>query len=163
MTNPLSLIKEDNTQEKKPWYKDGLRFNCTGCGQCCTGAPGYVWVSDDEIAAIAKHLKLSTDKFSRQYIRFVKGRYSLIEDFRTFDCIFLKDKKCQIYQVRPKQCRTYPWWPDHLQSEEAWLEESKWCEGINCQAPVVPLTTIEEQLAIQTNNHEMGQENDESN
>src|SRR5947209_3528876 len=35
------------------WYKDGLRFTCTRCGHCCTGEPGFVWVDDDDLAAIA--------------------------------------------------------------------------------------------------------------
>ena len=38
----------------KPWYADGLRFACTQCGNCCTGEPGFVWVNDAEIAAIAE-------------------------------------------------------------------------------------------------------------
>ena len=38
-----------------PWYRDGLAFTCTRCGACCTGAPGYVWVDADEIAALAEH------------------------------------------------------------------------------------------------------------
>ena len=28
------------------WYHLGLRFQCTGCGDCCTGAPGYVWINN---------------------------------------------------------------------------------------------------------------------
>src|ERR1700687_5119786 len=36
------------------WYKDGLRFTCTKCGHCCTGDPGFVWVSDADLTAIAE-------------------------------------------------------------------------------------------------------------
>ena len=35
------------------WYADGLNFTCTRCGNCCTGEPGFVWVTDDEIAELA--------------------------------------------------------------------------------------------------------------
>ena len=35
------------------WYKDGLQFTCSQCGDCCTGAPGFVWVNGDEIRALA--------------------------------------------------------------------------------------------------------------
>ncbi len=41
---------------QQPWYQDGLKFRCTGCGDCCTGAPGYVWVNKEEIAALAVYL-----------------------------------------------------------------------------------------------------------
>lgn len=46
-------------------------------------------------------------------------------------CIFLKDSKlCSIYQVRPVQCSTYPWWPELL-TDAAWEDEATRCEGIN--------------------------------
>ena len=126
------------------WYKKGLRFQCTGCGQCCTGAPGYVWLSAQEIDDIAQHLKISKEEFMRRYTRSVFGRYSLIEDKTTFDCVFLKEKKCQIYPVRPKQCRTFPWWHENLTSAASWKETSSRCEGIDHpDAPVVPFEEIE--------------------
>lgn len=139
----LKLINEE------PWYKEGLRFECTGCGQCCTGAPGYIWVSEEEIEVIASHLKLSIEEFSNHFLRYVKGRYSLLEHPKNFDCVFLKDKKCQIYSVRPTQCRTYPWWPQILKSEKEWRDAARYCEGIQFEAPVVPVEKIEEQLQIQ--------------
>lgn len=136
-------------QEDQPWYANGLRFECTGCGQCCTGAPGYIWVNQEEIQQIADFLKLSIEEFSRRYLRHVKGRLSLLEMPKTYDCVFLKDKKCQIYPVRPTQCRTYPWWPQNLKSEKEWKEAARYCEGIRPDAPLVPLETIEEQRVIQ--------------
>lgn len=135
--------------QAKPWYNEGLRFECTGCGQCCTGAPGYIWLNHDEILAIAKHLNLDLQTFGDRYLRKVKGRFSLREDPVNFDCIFLKDKKCSIYQERPTQCRTYPWWPTLLKSKKDWQEAALTCEGISFEAPIVPLETIKEQLNLQ--------------
>lgn len=132
-----------------PWYAEGLSFECTGCGQCCTGSPGYIWVDAQEIEQIAAYLKLTVADFSRRYLRRVKGCFSLLEMPRTYDCVFLKDKKCQIYSVRPTQCRTFPWWPRHLKSEKEWKEAARYCEGINPEAPLVPFETIEEQRKIQ--------------
>lgn len=138
-------------QDHSPWYAQGLNFKCTGCGQCCTGSPGYIWVNEEEIQHIARYLNLRIDEFSRRYLRRVKGRLSLLELPKSYDCIFLKDKKCQIYPVRPTQCRTYPWWPQHLTSEKEWREAASCCEGIQPEAPLVPLATIEEQRTIQEN------------
>ncbi len=42
-----------DTDSPAPWYQDGLAFTCTQCGKCCTGDPGFVWVTDEEIAALA--------------------------------------------------------------------------------------------------------------
>ena len=130
-----------------PWYKDGLRFKCTECGKCCTGSPGYVWVSEEEMCAMAAVLKISVDQFKRKYTRQKFNRYALIEkksltNAGDFDCIFLKDKKCQIYQARPSQCRTFPWWQENLNSEESWKLAKNECEGINDDAPVVPYEQI---------------------
>jgi uncharacterized protein len=140
----LKVIKEE-----APWYAQGLNFACTGCGQCCTGAPGAIWVSTEEIEQIAAHLELSIQDFSHRYLRRIKGRLSLIEMPKTYDCVFLKDKKCEIYTIRPTQCRTFPWWPHLLKSTKEWKEAASFCEGIQPQAPLVPLETIQDQLTIQ--------------
>lgn len=143
-SSKLSVI-----QNSTPWYAEGLHFECTGCGQCCTGSPGYIWVDEEEIEQIADHLNLSVQEFAKRYLRRVKGHFSLLELPHTFDCIFLKDKKCQIYSVRPTQCRTFPWWPRNLKSAQDWQEAARCCEGINSAAPVIPLETIEQQRLLQ--------------
>lgn len=145
MKHSLKIINE----QEKPWYADGLHFKCTECGQCCTGAPGYIWVNDQEIKNIAEHLNLSTEEFAKRYLRQVKGRLSLLEHPANYDCVFLKGNKCQIYSVRPTQCRTFPWWPRNLKSEKAWKEAAQSCEGINPEAPLVPFDVIEQQRKIQ--------------
>lgn len=130
-----------------PWYKEGLRFKCTGCGECCTGAPGYVWVSPQEIEALAKSLSISPEEFIQKYTRRIGNRLSLIEDSRTYDCVFLKGKRCTVYETRPKQCRTFPWWPEHLKTKEHWKEAAHRCEGIDHpDAPLISLSEIKKQL-----------------
>lgn len=62
-----------------PWYQKGLRFKCTECGQCCTGAPGYVWVTEEEMSKMADFLKITKDLFKRKYTRQRDNRYALIE------------------------------------------------------------------------------------
>jgi len=55
------------TQDQEAWYADGLRFNCTQCGNCCTGGPGFVWISVEEVVRLAAHLKMSPDEVVEQY------------------------------------------------------------------------------------------------
>ncbi len=125
MSNSLPVIDDSK------WYSKGLSFRCTGCGKCCTGSPGYTWVSLEEIAEIADFLKLTIDQFAARFLRKIGERYSLKERPVSYDCIFLKEKQCSIYPVRPKQCRTFPWWVENLKSQEAWQEAARHCEGIN--------------------------------
>lgn len=148
-SNPLKIIQEDSIVHEQTWYTQGLSFKCTGCGQCCTGAPGYVWISEQEAFAMADYLNLSIQKFMEKYVRIVDSKMALVEDPRNYDCVFLKDKKCQIYQERPLQCRTFPWWQQNLRSKEDWEKAATFCEGINKDAPVVSFKQIEEQLIQQ--------------
>lgn len=136
-----------NPPPEEPWWKDGLNFACTGCGKCCTGFSGFVWVNEEEITKIAAFLKISVSEFTKKYLRKKEGRWSLVEKRPSYDCIFLKDKKyCQIYEVRPLQCQTYPWWPMNLQSKESWENTKQFCEGIQEDAPKVPKEIIEKAL-----------------
>ncbi len=126
-----------------PWYKEGLHFGCTQCGKCCTGSPGYVWVNKKEIEEMAEFLKITPEQFVRLYTRKVDNHLALLEDQKTYDCVFLKEGKvCTLYGARPQQCRTFPWWSENLKSKESWEEESLRCEGIN--HPDAPLVSFEE-------------------
>lgn len=131
----------------KPWYHKGLPFKCTGCGKCCTGAPGYVWTHEEEIKQMAEYLHLSAEQFVQKYVRKVGSKLSLLEHSKTYDCVFLKGKECTIYPVRPKQCKTFPWWKENIESKESWNEAGKACEGINHpEAPLISIEEIEKEL-----------------
>jgi len=139
--------KDDSPTSPLPWYKEGLRFECTQCGKCCTGSPGYVWVTEAEISAMAGFLNISTAEFKKKYVRLCNNRFALVErKSQGYDCVFLKDNKCLVYGARPTQCRTFPWWKENLNSEESWKLAARECEGINENAPVVPLSHIEKSL-----------------
>ena len=110
--------------DRSVWYAQGLRFACTQCGNCCSGAPGYVWVTLEDMEKIARELKLEFDEFTRKFVRRIGHRYSLVEK-PDYDCIFLtRDGRgktgCGIYRVRPMQCRTWPFWTETLKSPAAW-------------------------------------------
>ncbi|NGX33920.1 MAG: hypothetical protein K1060chlam1_00263 [Candidatus Anoxychlamydiales bacterium] len=114
------------------WYKEGLYFKCLkNCANCCSGAPGYVWLEDIDIEKVSKFLKISKKDFLKKYTRSIKEKISLIENFKNYDCCFLKDKKCQIYDVRPGQCKTFPFWKSILKSPNSWEGEKNHCPGID--------------------------------
>ncbi len=114
------------------WIEEkGLSFKCTGCGACCTGSPGYVWLEESDIVRMMEFLKLDRDSFLKNYCRSVGNRISLIEDSKTYDCVFLKNNKCSLYNARPKQCRVYPFWDEVIKSKKDWDREVFYCEGIN--------------------------------
>lgn len=114
------------------WYAEGLRFRCTGCGDCCTGAPGFVWVNQAEIDALARRLEITPAEFEEQYVRLIGIRRSLVEE-DNYDCVFFdsKTRRCQVYEDRPRQCRTWPFWKSNLKSASAWEETAQSCPGCN--------------------------------
>ena len=112
------------------WYQEGLRFSCTMCGNCCTGQPGYIWVSHEEEEAIAGHLSLPLEKFRKRYTRLVGTMLSLLEKPNR-DCIFLTDdRRCSIHAVKPRQCLTYPFWGRNVETKEKWEKTAGTCPGI---------------------------------
>lgn len=116
-------------ERDSPWFRDGLSFECTRCGACCTGAPGYVWVNGEEIARLAEFRGESVERFSKQFVRRVNGRFSLIEK-PGGDCIFWdKQAGCTVYAARPVQCQTWPFWPENIESRESWQAVTKRCPG----------------------------------
>lgn len=115
-----------------PWYHEGLRFTCTQCGDCCTGSPGFVWVSPEEIRRIAEYKGLSLGEMQIHHLRYVGAKVSLRE-FPNGDCTFLDaQRKCTVYPVRPDQCQTWPFWNSNLVDEAAWKETQAACPGAGC-------------------------------
>ena len=114
----------------EPWYHEGLQFKCTQCGNCCTGAPGVVWVDEEEVQAIADHLDKGIGEVRLHYTRIVRGRTSLTE-FANGDCTFFDHEKrgCKIYPVRPKQCRTWPFWNSNIKTTKDWEDVKADCPG----------------------------------
>jgi Fe-S-cluster containining protein len=132
----------------EPWYKDGLKFKCTGCGDCCTGAPGYVWVNQAEIDALAERLEMDPAKFEKKYVRQIGVRRSLNE-YKNGDCVFFdnESRKCTVYEQRPRQCRTWPFWNSNLKSPEAWAETCESCPGSG-KGKLYQLEHIQQQAAV---------------
>ena len=116
------------------FYEQGLHFKCTGCGSCCGGAPGFVYLSEEDIINISEYLRIDKISFIKKYTIIVRifgeKRLSLREK-SNYDCIFLKDESCLIYQIRPYQCSSYPFWKKNVESEKSWHNVTRECKGVN--------------------------------
>jgi Fe-S-cluster containining protein len=122
--------QKSSADAEQPWYADGLRFKCTACGDCCTGAPGYVWVNQAEIDGMAVRLGMSAEEFEAEHVRRIGIRRSLVE-YENGDCVFFdnRTRKCRVYEHRPRQCRTWPFWKSNLRTPELWEETCQVCPG----------------------------------
>ncbi|MDX2116069.1 MAG: YkgJ family cysteine cluster protein [Planctomycetota bacterium] len=138
-----------------PWYAEGLRFECTMCGACCSGPPGYVLFTEDEARAMAGKLGVSVEEFVARFTREMdvpldgRRRRSLreVETEHGLDCVFLDRSSvagkavCVLHEVRPMQCRTFPFWPEHVRTPATWRELGRVCEGVD-RGPVHGLAQI---------------------
>ncbi len=89
---------------------------CDSCeGNCCIGESGNIWINNNEIEKLAKYLNVSIEEVKLKYIEKRAYKYSIKEIQLAKDnyaCVFfdLEKKGCSIYEVRPIQCRTFPFW-----------------------------------------------------
>jgi Fe-S-cluster containining protein len=117
--------------------KDGFNFlfdetACSRCdAQCCSGESGNIFFTKDEMVKIAQLLNISTSQFLSDYCRKDGYRYSIkeIKSGGQYRCIFLTDNMCEIYGVRPQQCRTFPFW-SYFKQDENFEELQKECIGV---------------------------------
>jgi uncharacterized protein len=114
-------------KDRKYFFDNGIRFECSQCGKCCNGAPGIIIILDNEIELIADFLEIDRQVFIERCLYPYLDNFSIRED-ETGRCIFFENG-CSIYPVRPLQCRTFPFWFTNLRSEEAWSEVLKTCPG----------------------------------
>lgn len=106
-------------------------------------------MTEEEIQRLAQALSMELEAFGKRYLRRYHDGYALV-DGPDGACIFLTPaNQCRVYEVRPLQCRTYPWWPEYLTSLAHWEAQQRICPGIGT-GPRIPYSVIQTQLALAT-------------
>lgn len=105
-----------------------FKFGCTQCGKCCK-QPGFVLFDSDEQAKAAEFLNQTVDVFREAFLVELEEGWA-IEVEAGEACPFLLDDACTIQPAKPKQCRTYPFWPEISRDWKTWLFEAAHCPGI---------------------------------
>lgn len=127
------------------FYAEGLRFACTRCSRCCRHTPGYVFLSSRDLDALGSALSLPRGEIIARYCREVAfgiaQRISLKEK-PNLDCVFWDEGGCSVYEARPLQCRSFPFWNSALSSRAEWEQTTAQCPGIG-QGPLRSRAEIE--------------------
>jgi hypothetical protein len=108
-----------------------------------------VWVNKQEIQQLAAWVgQADAQAFEDQYVRRIGIRKSLRE-FPNGDCVFFdaQSRRCSVYEVRPRQCRTWPFWDSNLRTETAWQRTCRICPGSG-QGQLHAIETIEAQRQV---------------
>jgi Fe-S-cluster containining protein len=111
---------------------DNSDFDCQKCSNCCRHEPGAVFLTEEDVSNILVNLMIPLNDFLKKYCRglFRNGKNVVaLKEKLNFDCI-LWDNGCTIYNARPLQCKTFPFWPILVESKENWENEKYRCQGI---------------------------------
>lgn len=130
---------------RPPWYEGGLRFECQpDCGRCCSRHDdyAYVYLEGDDLPRLAKHLGLSGAEFRKAWTRRDDG-YTVLA-IEGDACPFLDGARCTVYDARPVQCRTFPFWRENLRTRDRWESLVEFCPGVG-RGDFVPLESIRAQ------------------
>jgi Fe-S-cluster containining protein len=133
-----------------PFYTCGLKFSCKRCSACCRYDSGTVWLSEKDIEKLTARTQLQKTSFIKTYCRWVadgNGNEILsLKEKSNNDCIFW-DGGCTVYDQRPLQCITFPFWKDIVSSAGAWEIAASGCPGMNT-GKVHPAEEIEKYVAM---------------
>ena len=116
------------------FYAAGLKFSCKRCSSCCRYESGYVYLSEKDLEKLMSALKMDRKEFITAYCRWVNGWdgdevLSLKEKINK-DCI-LWENGCAVYEARPLQCVTYPFWENIIATSRSWETAALACPGMN--------------------------------
>jgi len=90
-----------------------------------------VWLNKQEIESIAAVIgEPDVEAFEQMYVRKIGIRKSLRE-YPNGDCVFFdsQSRACTIYEARPRQCRTWPFWDSNLRTSDDWKRTCEDCPG----------------------------------
>jgi uncharacterized protein len=133
-----------------PWWKNGIRFECQMSGRCCVsrGEYGHVYLTRADRRRLATHFGLTVREFVKAYCRRSAGIVELVDPPGATCCRFFADGRCDVYDARPTQCRTWPFWPEVMRPRAWAAEVAAYCPGVG-KGPVVPVEEIRAALDVQ--------------
>jgi len=117
-----------------PFYDSGLKFSCKRCSACCRYDAGFVFLSEKDLEKLIHALKMDRNGFLEVYCRWVMDRDGKevlsLKEKSNKDCI-LWDEGCKVYDSRPLQCVSFPFWEAIVSSLQAWEMAASGCPGMN--------------------------------
>lgn len=114
-----------------------IRFTCQrGCINCCDQS-GFVYLTEADVTRAAQFVGMTQRSFEARYLYRTKNlrRFRKPKDRQ---CPFLEESGCSIHPAKPTQCRTFPFWPELVESRREWSRVAKYCPGIG-KGPLIQI------------------------
>lgn len=116
-----------------------LRFECQrGCVNCCDQS-GYVYLTEDDLTRAAKFTGMPRRAFEKKFVYRTRHQMRFRKP-RDKQCPFLVEGGCGIHPAKPTQCRTFPFWPELVESRAEWKRTARFCPGIG-KGPLIQIGT----------------------
>ena len=111
------------------WEKAPVHFECDpDCFKCCV-KPGVVYMNRKDVRDAAKYLKLSQNRFKSEFLNKEHDMWYInVEEDNP--CPFLTFDGCSIHEVKPVQCKTYPFWRENMETLRHWELAAGFCPGV---------------------------------
>lgn len=115
-----------------------VKFKCQpDCGKCCIsrGQYGFVFLTEMDMKNLEAYLGIPrSDWATASDFLFTRRSNGIPERAWYFtggekQCRFLQGTKCSVYEARPVQCRTFPFWPENM-NPRVWDTLKEFCPGI---------------------------------
>ncbi len=138
------MFEKDKSSDKIVENLKNIDFSCQRCSNCCRKEPGAVFLTENDVHKLAKNLNMAIENFLKECCRSLEkdGKFvAVLKEKSNYDCIFWNDG-CIVYEDRPLQCRTYPFWPFLVEDKKMVELEKKRCKGIGIKGNL----SIEEKL-----------------
>ncbi|MBT7643515.1 MAG: YkgJ family cysteine cluster protein, partial [Rhodospirillales bacterium] len=94
-----------------------------------------------DIRKAADFLNTSPAEFKKVFLKRDGNSWVLEVGEEGAPCAFLTDQGCGIHPAKPKQCESYPFWKENMDSKPMWRLVGGFCPGIDI-GPMVPVGTI---------------------
>ena len=116
-------------------------FQCTMCGECCTGFGG-TYVSEQDIIKISAFIHCDSAKFTEKFCAVSGSKYVLTLS-ENGKCVFFDtEKQCTIHPVKPDMCKAWPFIRTVANHPENWNAMAGSCPGMKKNVPYDTLKTI---------------------
>lgn len=118
-----------------------MKFKCLDLcgGKCCTGKwdgkSSFIFLTEEDRNRLKERLGQHILEFA-ELGSFESTRFARDKSIQWYlrdsqeSCRFLKNGKCSVYEDRPTQCRTFPFWPENI-DPKSWKKLSEFCPGID--------------------------------
>lgn len=107
-----------------------------------------IYLRPEEPARLGAWLGLTEAQFRKRFVTTTAAGAEVIEVKEVgIGCPLLEGDLCSVDEVKPGQCRAYPFWSELVGDRHAWRREKRDCEGIG-RGPVWPRDEIERMLRL---------------